>query len=396
MDLRNRMTRNANRDRACLCMHDFARATGLEPASDRPRRYLWTDAFAVCTYLGLFRKTGKTDCRELALRLISQVHRTLGRHREDDGRTGWISGLSSIEGEKHPTAGGLRIGKSQPERGTAESYNEQREWDRDGQYYHYLTRWMHALSLTARVTGNPVYNNWAVELARTAHARFTYFLPHSTRTRMYWKMSIDLTHPLVLSMGQHDPLDGLLTCRELQLTAETVTGETQPVLVREITELADIGRGLPHATSDPLAIGSLLFDASRISRLAVRDGPVSPELLELVMDSALAGLESFVRTGSLGLPARHRLAFRELGLSIGLAVAERLPFWIRDNPHLSHRTGPLQSRLEELREYVTLKETIEEFWLDGENRKSVTWTEHHDINTVMLATSLAPDGFLDM
>ena len=160
---------------------------------------------------------------------------------------------------------------------------------------------------------------------------------------MYWKMSIDLTHPLVLSMGQHDPLDGLVTCRELQLTAETVTGETQPVLVREITELADIGRGLPLATSDPLAIGSLLFDALRISRLAVRGGPVSQDLLERVMDSALAGLDAFVRAVSLKRPARHRLAFREFGLSIGLTAAERLPFWIRDNPHLSHRDRPLSS-----------------------------------------------------
>jgi len=46
--------------------------------------------------------------------------------------------------------------------------------------------------------------------------------------------------------------------------------------------------------------------------------------------------------------------------------------------------------------YVTLKETIEAFWLEGKNRESVTWTEHRDINTVMLATSLGPDGFLDM
>ena len=29
---------------------------------------------------------------------------------------------------------------------------------------------------------------------------------------MYWKLSIDLSRPLVASMGQHDPLDGLVTC----------------------------------------------------------------------------------------------------------------------------------------------------------------------------------------
>ena len=55
-----------------------------------------------------------------------------------------------------------------------EPYNEQEEWDRDGQYFHYLTKWMHALTCATKVTGNPVYLTWAVDLARTAHARFTY------------------------------------------------------------------------------------------------------------------------------------------------------------------------------------------------------------------------------
>ena len=39
------------------------------------------------------------------------------------------------------------------------------------------------------------------------------------RKRMYWKLSIDLSRPLVASMGQHDPLDGLVTCAQLEATA---------------------------------------------------------------------------------------------------------------------------------------------------------------------------------
>ena len=35
-------------------MMEFARKTGLSPASGAPRRYLWTDAFAVCNFLGLY------------------------------------------------------------------------------------------------------------------------------------------------------------------------------------------------------------------------------------------------------------------------------------------------------------------------------------------------------
>jgi hypothetical protein len=46
------------------------------------------------------------------------------------------------------------------------------------------------------------------------------------------------------------------------------------------------------------------------------------------------------------------------------------------------------------RELVPLREKIEQFWLDGKNREASTWTEHREINMVMLATSLAPDGFL--
>jgi hypothetical protein len=44
------------------------------------------------------------------------VHAVLGRHRPDDRRTGWISGLEEQEGSEHPTAGGLRIGKVMNER----------------------------------------------------------------------------------------------------------------------------------------------------------------------------------------------------------------------------------------------------------------------------------------
>jgi len=43
-----------------------------------------------------------------------------------------------------------------------------------------------------------------------------------------------------------------------------------------------------------------------------------------------------------------------------------------------------------------LREDIEMFWLERTNREANTWTEHRDINMVMLATSLAPDGYLTL
>ena len=215
-------------------MTEFADLTGLSPAGNVPRRYLWTDAFAVCNFLELYRQTGDAEYKELALRLVDQVHTILGRHREDDKRTGWISGLDKQEGIKHPTIGGLRIGKGLNERRPGDAFDERLEWDRDGQYYHYLTKWIHALNCVSRVTGDAAYLTWAMELAKTAHARFTYLPSSGGRKRMYWKMSIDLSYPLVESMGHLDPLDGFITYNQLKAATKKFGKLTFPDLEAEI------------------------------------------------------------------------------------------------------------------------------------------------------------------
>ncbi|MBD3801026.1 MAG: hypothetical protein IE886_06205 [Campylobacterales bacterium] len=48
-------------------------------------------------------------------------------------------------------------------------YDETSEWDRDGQYFHYLAKWMHALDRMTAVSGEVRYSRWAVELAKSAH-----------------------------------------------------------------------------------------------------------------------------------------------------------------------------------------------------------------------------------
>src|SRR5512139_740724 len=239
-------------------MIDFAGSTGLSPGGPPPVRYLWTDAFALCNFLGLFRQTGEEQYRHLGLLLIDQVHATLGQHRRDDARKGWISGLDEEEGRKHPTLGGLRIGKEKNERRPDEPFDESAEWDRDGQYFHYLTQWMHALDCASRVIGDPTFHRWAVELAKTAHARFTHTSPQGGERRLYWKMSVDLSRPLVPSMGHHDPLDGLITYSELQATSPKCAGQPpSPDLSSEIADTAGICEGKSWTTDDPLGIGGL-------------------------------------------------------------------------------------------------------------------------------------------
>jgi hypothetical protein len=374
-------------------MARFAARTGLT-SNQAPTRYLWTDAFALCNFLGLYTETGDASYLDLALGLIDQVHHVLGRHRADDSRQGWLSGLAGEAAEQHPTAGGLRIGKALPERPPGAPLDQQLEWDRDGQYFHYLTKWMHALLRTSQVTGDATYQGWALELAQRAHAAFTYRPQGGGPPRMFWKMSIDLSRPLVPSMGHHDPLDALITY--LALEAASSQGGGGPDLSAEIAEASQMTAGRDWATADPLGIGGLLSDAYRLARLmAARDVP-EPSLLPVLLESALVGLGAYARQDPLRLPATHRLAFRELGLSIGLHAAERLEALVEGEPARFGQVNLLRDRLRALAEYHPLAGQIEAFWLAPAHQAASTWTDHLDINAVMLATSLAPDGYLGL
>jgi len=370
-------------------MRRFAERTGL--ASERPpRRYLWTDAFAVCNLLGLWRATGEQRHLELALALVDQVHAVLGRHREDDVRRGWISGLSEREGAAHPTRGGLRIGKELPERAADAPLDERLEWERDGQYFHYLTRWMHALDQVARWTGELRFNTWARELAEVAQRAFTRPGPGDGHS-MVWKMSIDLSRPLVPSMGQHDPLDGLVTCLELRDTAARLHAPIGPTLDEATAGFARMLGGASLVSTDPLGIGGLLLDAARVEQLRTDGAIAEPALLEALLGAALLGLEHVVRRGDLGGPAERRLAFRELGLAIGLAGLAGLE---RSVPRDEATLAGVRERLAALARHAGIGPRITGFWRDRANRRTRSWAEHQDIDDVMLATALVPAGVL--
>lgn len=375
-------------------MTEFARLTGVSPASNTPRRYLWTDAFAVCNFLGLYQETGGKEFEDLALQLVDQVHSVLGRHRHDDYRTGWISGLDEADGGLHPTKGGLRIGKQLKERRPSDPFNDRSEWDRDGQYYHYLTKWMHALNRVTKITGDFTYNRWAIELTRTAHNKFVYAPSSGSQKRMYWKMSIDLSYPLVPSMGLHDPLDGLVTYSQLQATAAEDPEQSTTDLKAEMSDMADMCKGKSWATDDPLGIGGLLSDAFRVAQLMVKGYFAQTGLLGDLLDASLVSLRAFAKEDPLKLPADYRLAFRELGLSIGLGVVERLLELVVQNEHTFGKDHDLKVRMKALKQYETLKEVINSFWLQPETQEADSWIAHRDINMVMLATSLSPDGYL--
>jgi hypothetical protein len=372
-------------------MQGFALRTGLESADLPSTRYLWTDAFAVCNFLGLFVEEGDTEAMQSALQLVDETHHVLGRHRPDDVQRGWISGLDEERGARHPTLGGLRIGKNLPERRSDEGFDAALEWDRDGQYYHYLTKWMYALDCVSRVTDDSRYRGWAVELARAAYASFSVCDATGSSIGLHWKMSIDLSRPLVPSMGQHDPLDGFLVYSRLQGGS---AGEKEFDLSPEIRGLSQICVGRDWFTDDTLGIGGLLTDACTLARM-MTDGNLSePILLGSLLESSLAGLELLVRRRVFEESAERRLPFRELGLAIGLHAVQRLEIRVGKNPGVFADDNELLSTLEALVAYVGLARAVEQFWLQPINRRSSNWIGHLEINEVMLATSLAPYGYL--
>ena len=51
-------------------------------------------------------------------------------------------------------------------------------------------------------------------------------------------------------------------------------------------------------------------------------------------------------------------------------------------------------QLEALQRQASLRDELECFWGNPENQRARTWSGHRDIDEVMLAMSLAPEGFL--
>ncbi|QXE91511.1 hypothetical protein KP001_02895 [Geomonas subterranea] len=376
-------------------MLDFAAQTGVSQENKSPRRYLWTDAFAVFNFLELYHRTQDEEWLMLARHLVDQVHQTLGRHRPDSARSGWLSGLGEEEGARHPTRGGLRIGKKVDERAPDEPMDERLEWERDGQYYHYLTKWMRALGRMSRVTGEAGYLRWAMELAQTAHRAFRFSAAPDGSFGLHWKMSSDLRRSLVPSVGQHDPLDGLVTCCELLFAARGFTDQELPDLEREVRELTGMCRNRDFSTDDTLGIGSILVDACRSGELIINDAFQDIALFQRMVHDGLLSLEDLAAT-FLDQQARYRLAFRELGLSIGLKGAARLARVFEEYPDA--RGGELapwlQPRLEAMLWFHKMSSKIEAFWIEEMRKGTEHWRSHGDINMVMLATSLVPEQFL--
>ncbi|PSC74574.1 hypothetical protein C2E20_2186 [Micractinium conductrix] len=303
--------------------------------ADNKSRYLWTDAFGVCNYLTLACETGERRWLEQADALIQDVHNTLGKTRDGKRRLGAAT-------DAEPTRGGLRIGKADPE--------ETR--DGDGQYFHYVTKWAFALNRMSLARGDHKYNRWAVQLIEATYPHFVHG-SGSHAPRMWWKISIDMSRPVVMSEGNLDPFDGLVTYRLLQETA----GDPS-VLSAEIEDMERMveNKYRRYDSNDPLDLGEALW----LSHWALPDEPWA----QLVSQRSAAALEELWKDGYFYAPSRYRLAFREFGTTLGVQV----------NPAAGQRWRP---RVDQLHS----------FWSQN------LFSRDADITPVMYCASLLPGAW---
>ena len=263
-------------------------------------RYLWTDGFAVVNFLTFYSLMNDDRYLTLAKRLVQTVHDILGHTR--DGKTR-LPGAT----DEHPLNGGLRIGKID-EGGS----------DGDGQYFHYLTVWMFALNRMTVITLDDWYNNQAVSLARAVLPRFM-TNKDSKRPRMFWKMSMDLSHPLVTSEGNLDPIDGYVTYKLLQAASSDSTS-----LQEEIDALKKIvdTKWQHYSSTDPLDLGMTLWTAHWLRK--------DEEWASVLCQRAVACIKQVVSSGYFERSTSRRLAFREFGTALGVQSIS-----LQDEPQLA-------------------------------------------------------------
>jgi hypothetical protein len=91
------------------------------------------------------------------------------------------------------------------------------------------------------------------------------------------------------------------------------------------------------------------------------------------------------------------LAFRELGLAIGLRGPQIICEAFQNERSAFESRSSLLRLIDMLLPYERLSDEIIDFWLPYEEEDpDESWRAHQDINEVMLATAIAPSTFLSV
>lgn len=263
-------------------------------ADGNQRRYLWTDAFGVLAYTSLaqyYESQGRLDeaqqYKHAADTLIQVVHKCLGSPRSKKRDDLMTKDTSSPTGHV-----GLRIGKVHSRKVTDYGMSY------DGQYWHYVDKWLLALARSGHVT----------EGILIAKSCFPYFFDYGNGNipgwggGIRWKLNVDASAPpsLERARASDDALVALIVFSILQAHRDVASDES---LEDEIKLLRVALQGYrPRVTDDPLGWG-----------------------LEAMCDQYLQGHPRQAALKSLASSALHpshlSLPFRLYGAMIGARIA---------------------------------------------------------------------------
>ena len=133
--------------------------------------------------------------------------------------------------------------------------------------------------------------------------------------------------------------------------------------------------------------------------MKVTELDLPPGVAEILMQD---GIEILYPPQEKAIPLA--LQGKNLFLAVPTASGKSLVAYLAALKHVLERGGkalyivPLRAlaaeKFEDLKRFEPLTEIIDTFWLQPEHQEAEGWVEHRDINMVMLATSLHPDGFL--
>ena len=164
-----------------------------------------------------------------------------------------------------------------------------------------------ALNRFSIISGEIEYNDMAISMAESILAKFMTGTS-ATRPRIFWKMSMDLSRPLVASEGNLDPIDGYLTYKLLRSTHgvdSSIIGKETVLLKKIVDSKVD-----DYDSSDALDIGMTLWTAHWFNP--------EEEWARRLTRRALACLKVLIQNKRFDGSTARRLAFREFGTALGV------------------------------------------------------------------------------
>ncbi|CEM34200.1 unnamed protein product [Vitrella brassicaformis CCMP3155] len=281
------------------------------------RRYLWTDAFAVCNYVSLAHRAGQEGDGQLramyltmAARLIDTVHASLGTPRSEE--------YPMIPSEHNSPSGfkGLRIGKVDP--------NTDPGMRADGMYWHYVDKWLFALLRMYNESDDAKYLNAAVSIVKDIHESFVAKW-RGKPVGLYWKLGVDLkTIPgAEHTAANDDALSAYIVYALIDHHYSKAIPDHQHPLKREIDELREILKDYPmpmRVSPDPLGVGLKLWKSQWLTEKEDTRHP-HQSAGDTIGQLFLKGGRQIIERATD--PIDEPLPFRLYGLLMGMRVAWR-------------------------------------------------------------------------